>query len=273
MAPKNAGIGDEYSINIYTDGSCKPNLQRNGGVGFCYITVDEIGDERIDDKQSPAGWLKATNQQMELMACILALEQVTLVYKDFSDYRKIIVFTDSKYVEKHYNTALYSWSKKQKWIKVSGAPVENVELWKKLLKSVKKAPLQVVFEFVKGHGVSKYNNIADELATKSAINAIHPPLIEIDVAPRLSANPTKVGSVGVHGQEIDIRIVGRKPMPHGNTYQYRYSVIEKESPYFGMTDFVYFDQYLHRHATVHVLLNKNQSYPQIVEVLSEVANT
>lgn len=62
----------ENALNIYTDGSSY-SRPRRGGIGIRYITIDEFGNEEIDD-HAPPGYKEATNNEMELMACIKALE-------------------------------------------------------------------------------------------------------------------------------------------------------------------------------------------------------
>jgi ribonuclease HI len=62
---------DENALNIYTDGSCYPS-PRLGGVGYLFATVDEHGRPAIHE-ECPPGWKAATNNQMELQACIEAV--------------------------------------------------------------------------------------------------------------------------------------------------------------------------------------------------------
>ncbi|MEO1019278.1 MAG: RNase H family protein, partial [Pseudomonadota bacterium] len=64
----------EDAVNIYTDGSCLPNPRR-GGVGYRYIVINEAGHEEWQD-ESPPGYKQATNNQMELLACVLALRNI-----------------------------------------------------------------------------------------------------------------------------------------------------------------------------------------------------
>lgn len=63
----------ENALNIYTDGSCYSGPRR-GGIGIIFITIDEAGNEVVEEIELP-GYQQATNNQMELMACIKALER------------------------------------------------------------------------------------------------------------------------------------------------------------------------------------------------------
>src|ERR1700681_1011619 len=121
---------DENAINIYTDGSSYQGPRR-GGIAFRYVTVDQAGDEVILDYE-PQGYRGANNQQMELVACIEALDTLTLRGSpiDPADFSKIIIKTDSMYVVDHYTNAMFSWPK-TRWMTRDGAPVANADLWKK----------------------------------------------------------------------------------------------------------------------------------------------
>src|SRR4051794_24171472 len=123
---------DENALSIYTDGSSSPT--RKGGVGFLFITVDD-GGEPVVIEECPPGWKAATNNQMELQACIEALAIATGRHPRVgpAKYRKIVIYTDSQYVSDNYMTAIYQWSGNG-WRTRDGAPVQNVSQWKELLK-------------------------------------------------------------------------------------------------------------------------------------------
>ena len=75
MAPARAPILDENAINIFTDGSSY-GLPRRGGCAFRIITVGDDGFPVVRDEQ-PYGYTGGTNQEMELMAPIAALNYIT----------------------------------------------------------------------------------------------------------------------------------------------------------------------------------------------------
>ncbi len=85
---------EEYLI-IYTDGSSAPNPRR-GGVGFRMIFP---GGRKRDF--SPFGYVGATNNQMEIQACVLALREVVKL-EDLEGALGVVVCTDSQYVVDNY---------------------------------------------------------------------------------------------------------------------------------------------------------------------------
>jgi ribonuclease HI len=100
---------DERAVNVFTDGSSLPSPRR-GGTGICIVTVDEAGHEVIDNIQ-PQGYQGATNQQMELMACIQALRELRGKHPpvDLERFSKIVIRTDSQYVADSVYNARFVW--------------------------------------------------------------------------------------------------------------------------------------------------------------------
>ena len=135
------------SIKIYTDGAAKGNPGR-GGYGIVLIS----GKHR---KEVSQGFEKTTNNRMELLAVIVALESIK------KPNAQVVVYSDSKYVvnavEKKW---LFSWFnndfKKRK----------NPDLWRRFLVVYKKH--QVKFIWVKGHSNNIENNRCDVLAVSAA---------------------------------------------------------------------------------------------------------
>ena len=109
---------EENALNIYTDGSSysKP---RRGGYGIRIIYVDDQGKERIQDIPIFKSFAGATNNQMELLACVTAIEE-SKKSKYYSKVRKINIFIDSMYVSQNYNTAIFHWSVNKWMTRVAG---------------------------------------------------------------------------------------------------------------------------------------------------------
>jgi hypothetical protein len=86
---------EEEALNVHTDGSVVPGPRR-GGVGAIFILLDSDGEEEIYEP-STAGYMGATNNQMELQACVEALCLATAQNPRFDPrrYRNIIIFSDS----------------------------------------------------------------------------------------------------------------------------------------------------------------------------------
>ena len=135
---------------IYTDGACSGN-PGPGGWGAV------IFDER-KKQQNISGKIKdTTNNRMELMAPIMALKKI----KSKSD---IVIFTDSIYVKNGITEWIKKWEKNG-WKSSNKKAVKNKDLWIKLNDLCQKN--KVLWKWVKGHSNNRYNNLADELATKA----------------------------------------------------------------------------------------------------------
>lgn len=137
-------------IEIYTDGACRGNP----GVGG-WGAVLSYGSHK---KEIFGGEAHTTNNRMELMAVIRALEQL-------KQGSKVRLYTDSQYVQKGISTWIHGW-KKNGWRTASKAPVKNVDLWQQLDALI--APHQIEWLWVKGHATSLGNIKADQLANLGA---------------------------------------------------------------------------------------------------------
>jgi ribonuclease HI len=138
----------EDALNIYTDGSSYSH-PRAGGIGIRFVTINELGEEVTKDIDLP-GYQNATNNQMELYACVEALKEA-LRYWDLAEFNSIAIHTDSRYVVDNYRSAMFVWPK-TRWTTRDGPPVLNAEQWKDLVKQIKRCyPLRVDFNWVKGH--------------------------------------------------------------------------------------------------------------------------
>ena len=134
-------------IVIYTDGSAKGN-PGNGGYGIVMVS----GKHR---KELSQGFRRTTNNRMELLSVIVALE---IIKKEGS---KVRVVSDSKYV---VDSVEKGWV--FKWQRTGFKNKKNVDLWQRFLKIYPKH--QVKFQWVKGHAGHEENEICDELAVSAA---------------------------------------------------------------------------------------------------------
>jgi ribonuclease HI len=138
--------GEPKKIEIYTDGACSGN-PGPGGWGAILIW----GDHR---KELKGGEAQTTNNRMELMGAISALEALkTGVEAD--------LYTDSAYVRNGISGWIHGW-KRNGWRTADKKPVKNVELWQRLEQAV--AQHKVTWHWVKGHAGHPENERADELA-------------------------------------------------------------------------------------------------------------
>lgn len=144
-------------VKIYTDGAARGNPDGPGGYGAVLEYVDTKGN--LHTKELSQGYRRTTNNRMELMAVIAALEALNRPCE-------IELYSDSKYVVDAFNQHwIDSWLKKG-WKRGKNEPVKNVDLWKRLLQA--KEPHKVIFIWVKGHDGHPQNERCDELATTAA---------------------------------------------------------------------------------------------------------
>ena len=136
-------------IEIYTDGACSGNPGK-GGYGIL-MRVPEKNYQKTYSK----GFRKTTNNRMELLAVIVALEKLKSPEND------IHIYTDSKYVSDAINQKwIFGWVKK------GFAKVKNPDLWKRLYPLFKLH--NPTFHWIKGHSGHPENEICDQLAVKAA---------------------------------------------------------------------------------------------------------
>ncbi len=135
----------------YTDGACSGN-PGPGGWGALLIARD--GDEVIKERELSGGAEDTTNNRMELMAAISALEALERP-------SALTIVTDSVYVKDGLTKWIHGW-KRNGWKTAAKKPVKNEELWKRLDAAV--ACHTVTWEWVKGHAGHPENERADELA-------------------------------------------------------------------------------------------------------------
>ena len=133
-------------VEIFTDGACSGN-PGPGGWG----AVLRYGDV---EKEMNGGEPATTNNRMELMAAIMAIEAVKRPCE-------IHLHTDSEYLRQGITTWIHSW-KARGWKTADKKPVKNVDLWQRLELAIETH--DVHWHWVKGHSGHIENERADELA-------------------------------------------------------------------------------------------------------------
>ena len=135
----------------YTDGACSGNP---GPGGWGAILIARDGDTVLKEREMNGGAPETTNNQMELLAAISALEALERP-------AAVTVVTDSSYVKDGITQWIHGW-KKRGWKTAGKKPVKNEELWKRLDAAADRH--DVTWEWVKGHAGHPENERADELA-------------------------------------------------------------------------------------------------------------
>ena len=138
-------------LYAYTDGACSGN-PGPGGWGALLIARD--GDAVLKERELNGGEALTTNNRMELLAAISALEALERP-------SAITVVTDSAYVKNGIAGWIEGW-KRNGWRTADKKPVKNEDLWRRLDEA--RARHRVRWEWIKGHAGHPENERADELA-------------------------------------------------------------------------------------------------------------
>jgi ribonuclease HI len=145
-------MSEMKSINIFTDGACSGNP----GPGGWGALLRYNGHE----KEMSGGEADTTNNRMEMLAAIVALESL-------SQPCEVNLYTDSTYLKDGITKWIFGW-KKNGWRTASKKPVKNVDLWQRLEESIK--PHDINWHWVKGHAGHPENERADDLARAEVEN-------------------------------------------------------------------------------------------------------
>lgn len=143
-------------VEIYTDGACKGNP----GPGGWGVLLKSGSTE----KELFGGELGTTNNRMELIAVIMALEALKRPCH-------VILHADSQYVLKGMTEWLAGW-KARGWKTAAKQPVKNVDLWQRLDALVASTEHKIDWRWVKGHNGDPGNERADELANRGVEQAL-----------------------------------------------------------------------------------------------------
>jgi ribonuclease HI len=267
----------EGALTAFTDGASLPKPRR-GGIGIRFVYSDSDGNETAWDSQEP-GFAGATNNQMELMAVIIAMKEMQgrRFRTDLLERAtKVDIYTDSQYVVDNVYNACFVWPKNA-WMTRDGPPVQNAELWKDLVRQLIKLRKvkRVNIDWGKGHTADNpHNKIADELAKESAKRPVRAPLIPVSVRRKKSAKATDHGSVEMLGQRLTIRIVTAEYLATQKLNKYRYEVMSPKSRFYGNVDIAHSENALMRPGhTYRVTMNADARYPMIVKCHLEVADS
>lgn len=141
----------QKTVHIYTDGSCLGNPGPGG-----YGVVIEYGAHH---KELAQGYRCTTNNRMEMLAAIVALETLTRPCR-------IILTSDSDYLRQGIQTWIKKW-KVNGWKTANRKPVKNVDLWQRL-DLAQARHHEITWEWVKGHSGHPQNERCDELARTAA---------------------------------------------------------------------------------------------------------
>ena len=261
---------DERAVNVFTDGSSLP-APRRGGVGIRVVVVDADGHEVVHDHEM-AGHAGGTNQEMELLACIEALRLIGGRHSpvELTDFKKVVIYTDSLYVADNFQRARFTWPTTG-WFTRDGNPVVNAKLWKDLVGAAAKVGKRVEIRWHKGHSATNpHNKAADRMAKSSARGPLRAPVSPSRVRRKRTTKTTEAGSIRPEGQRIMLRVVTDRWLPVQKTHMYKCEVVSTHSSYFGNVDDLFSDILLNAGHIYDVRLNNEPKRPRIAELYGEV---
>jgi ribonuclease HI len=258
---------DPHALKIHIDGSA---LKNPGAGGIAAIVEFPDGWLRADEESFRIGFHATTNNRMELIACIRAIEYIR---EDMPEgVQRVIIVTDSQYVSSNHVYAS-AW-RRNGWKNSAGRPVENKDLWKELLslRSSSRVRVDVVWQKGKSSVIAK---AVDRAAKEAARN------------PHTDDTGLRLGKVGrskggsrtaseffpAQGQEAVIRIY-RSQLIGKSHHKMSFDLYSEEKRTFVGKFRAYADvvaaSELHRGHCYRVQFNDNPKHPVIGAVLEEV---
>lgn len=158
MSIEASNLPPRVQITVYTDGACSGTP---GPGGWAYVTTSG----RMQYGSDPS----TTNQRMELMAALKAIEELSTPFTD------LVVVSDSAYVVNCFKDGWWRGWIRRDWRNSKGEPVANRDLWEPLIDLV--VGNRVTFRKVKGHSGDAWNDRVDKLAVaaKQAMRGIRGP--------------------------------------------------------------------------------------------------
>src|SRR5258708_1808934 len=213
---------------------------------------------------------------MEIIACTAALDEAKRLQFP-APIKKVVIFTDAKYVSENYKSAMFEWGA-HKWLRKAGAPVQDAHLWKELNARIKKcttAGVYVEIKWVKGHAENKHSKAVDNMAK---IAARLPPDQVAKIGPISIFQPRKVvrsrklemGSVEMQVQKISIKILTCKLLKPQNSWCYQYEVISRNNPFQGFVDQIFSTISLDINKSYFVKFNSVKRNPRIEKLYWEI---
>jgi ribonuclease HI len=151
LVNSDVGAGDDGKVIIYTDGGCSGNP---GPGGYGAVILQDGHRKEISE-----GYRLTTNNRMEMIACIKAIESL-------EPGCGVRLYSDSSYV---VNGITKGWAEKWRkngWIRIGSEKAQNIDLWSKLLDVCER--IDVEFVWVKGHAGTPENERCDRLAVAAS---------------------------------------------------------------------------------------------------------
>jgi len=260
---------DPRAVHIYTDGSCYRNPGGSSGCAAIVQYPEHLGsdDEQIID----FGCSESSNQRMELLACIQALKWIRR-NSPWPGVSRVQIVTDSLYVKD--NIVRASGWRKNDWRNQFGEPIENRDLWKEFLSSYQRVGTTVHFEWTPGKKTPILKTIdrAAKVAAKRGGQDI-----DRGFRPGIIARSLVKGTATrfpANGQLAVIRPY-KKTLLGKSENKVRFDLFSEDSATYTQSCYAFASSVLaaelHRQHGYRVRFNDTPDYPQIIEIVEEVA--
>ncbi len=255
---------DPCAAKIYVDGSAKPTNPGPAGIAGIIEYPDELNKEPKDIFAE--GYEISTNQRMELLSCIRAIE---FIVKNTDIANIFIIYTDSMYVCNNKNMVPF-WTK-NKWVGKDGTSIRNRDLWKEFWRNRQKAKTRIEISWIENKSIEITKRV-DMLAKKAASKKTR--------RKDYGFMPGKVGTskskyrnnpslYPACGEEIIIHAYRKELDPKKKKIIIRFDLFDVDEHDFLYRYKIFIDKkYAHeikRRHTYKVTLNKDQNYPKIIK--------
>lgn len=258
---------DPHALKIYIDGSA---LKNPGGAGGVAAWIEYPMDWDLPDEPLfQEGFQETTNNRMELLACIRGFEFVR--DQGRLGVERVQIVTDSRYVHDHFSLA-DRW-RKNGWRNLDGKPVENRDLWKRLLSVRPKVAVRTDLIWLAG----KTSPILKAVDKSAKAAAVQPWNIDRGFQPGRVA-PSKIRDrraatlFPAGGQEAAIRIYRHRKV--GTDHKFYFDVFDDNSQRFDRKECAFASAEialdLHTHHVYRVRFNANPKYPIIQMMIEEL---
>jgi ribonuclease HI len=261
---------DLRALKIYVDGSCRKNP---GGAGGFAARIEYPFERNLPDELIEyAGYFETNNNRMELRACVFAHEWIWEQGESL-DVQHVQIITDSKYVFDNYHRAI-GWSANG-WRNLHGRPLENVDLWKELLRVRRKLGfgIRVEVKLIAGKSTPITKVVDNDAKAAAALPTEVDRGFRTGKIGRAKNNSGKAAKLfPAVGQEITIRVY-QTLCVRREEQKVKFELYSAQAKDFIEKFVAYTDPHigneLHRQHTYVVRMNDIPEYPRILEIVSE----
>lgn len=259
---------DPHAAKVYVDGSCMTNPGGSGGVAIWVEYPFEWN--RPEELIESLGYVETTNNRMELRALIRALEWIEGAIPGLGVQRFQIV-TDSIYVFENCSRAIY-WAKGG-WRNAFGRPIENKDLWKRVLSLKRSLKVRVDVEWTKGKK-SPILRAVDKSAKEAAKSAVRKDrgFNQGKIGRSRGGEAAAAKLFPASGETLRIRVYQTIAVSR-NEQKVKFQTYLESASDFVEKFVAYADaeigNQLHRQNVYVVRMNSLPQYPRIAEILGE----